>query len=123
MKRSPDDLIPEAREKCLAWKALCEKKGIRVTITETYRPQERQDELWAQGRTRPGRIVTWTRNSRHTLRKAWDFVVLNEDGSANWEVEAYRAPAELAVIVGCEAGYYWSKQDCPHIQLFDKKEV
>lgn len=121
MSRSPDDLIPEAREKCLAWMGLCEKKGLRVQITETYRPQERQDELFAQGRTTPGRIVTWTRNSRHTLRKAWDFVVLNEDGSANWEYSAYKAPAGVATIVGCEAGYYWSKPDACHVQLFDKK--
>ena len=121
--RSPDDLIPEAREKCLAWKAACDAKGLRVRITETYRPQERQDELFAQGRTTPGRICTWTRNSKHTLRRAWDFVVLNEDGSANWNEEAYKAPAEVATSVGCEAGYYWRKQDCPHIQLFDKKET
>lgn len=123
MTRSPDDLIPEAREKCLAWKSLCEKKGLRVKITETYRPQERQDELFAQGRTAPGRIVTWTKASKHTLRRAFDFVVINEDGSLNWNEEMYKAPAEVATICGLDAGYYWRKQDCPHIQLFDKGVV
>lgn len=118
--RSLDDLIPEAKEKCQRWLSLCEAKGLRVRITQTYRSQEEQDHLYEQGRTLPGRIVTWTRNSKHTSRRAWDFVVINEDGSLNWDEAAYKTPAELATVCGCEAGYYWRKQDCPHIQLFDK---
>ena len=121
MSRSPEDLTPEAREKCLAWKAKCIEGGLLVRITETYRSQARQNELFAQGRTTPGRIVTWTRNSRHTQRKAWDFAVLNKDGTLNWEYEAYRKPAEMAVILGLEAGFYWQKPDAPHIQLLDEQ--
>lgn len=40
--------------------------GHPVFITETFRPQARQDELYAQGRTKPGVQVTWTKHSRHT---------------------------------------------------------
>jgi hypothetical protein len=39
--------------------------GYDVTVTETVRSQTRQDALYEQGRSRPGQVVTWTRNSRH----------------------------------------------------------
>ncbi|WP_310572171.1 M15 family metallopeptidase [Gemmatimonas sp.] len=51
-----------------------------VSIVETARSQERQDHLYEQGRTRPGAVVTWTRDSAHTRGDAVDVIV---DGS--WE--------------------------------------
>ncbi|WP_029085738.1 M15 family metallopeptidase [Brevundimonas aveniformis] len=35
------------------------------TVLEGVRTPERQKQLYAQGRTKPGRKVTWTLNSRH----------------------------------------------------------
>lgn len=35
------------------------------TVLEGVRTPQRQRELYAQGRTRPGRVVTWTLQSRH----------------------------------------------------------
>jgi hypothetical protein len=55
-----------------------------VKVIEGYRPQSRQDELYAQGRTKPGFIVTKTRNSRHTDCLAVDLVPF-VDGKPNWE--------------------------------------
>jgi hypothetical protein len=52
--------------------------GYKVEVTETFRSQARQDALYAQGRTEPGQVVTWTRASNHTLGRAADLVV---DGS------------------------------------------
>ena len=52
--------------------------GYKVEIVETYRTQERQDALYAQGRTEAGPVVTWTRASNHTLGRAADLVI---DGS------------------------------------------
>ncbi len=52
--------------------------GHEVTVVETLRPQERQDRLFAQGRTAAGPVVTWTRNSNHTRGRAADLMV---DGS------------------------------------------
>ena len=54
--------------------------GHDVSIVETARSQERQDRLYEQGRTRPGAVVTWTRDSAHTRGDAVDVIV---DGS--WE--------------------------------------
>lgn len=65
-------LLPAAQAACRAFLRECEREGLAVLITETYRTQERQDYLYAQGRTRAGTIITWTRKSRHTGRLAWD---------------------------------------------------
>ncbi len=54
--------------------------GHDVSIVETARSQERQDHLYEQGRSRPGAVVTWTRDSAHTRGDAVDVIV---DGS--WE--------------------------------------
>lgn len=37
------------------------------SVVEGVRSRERQEELYAQGRTKPGEIVTWTMNSRHFI--------------------------------------------------------
>ena len=52
--------------------------GHDVQVVETARSQERQDFLYEQGRTRPGAVVTWTRDSAHTQGAAVDVMV---DGS------------------------------------------
>jgi hypothetical protein len=52
--------------------------GYQVEVVETYRSQARQNALFAQGRTEPGPVVTWTRASNHTSGRAADLVI---DGS------------------------------------------
>lgn len=46
--------------------------GVRLDLVEGYRSQERQQELFAQGRSTPGPVVTWTQNSLHTAGSAAD---------------------------------------------------
>lgn len=46
--------------------------GHDVTVVETVRSQARQDALYEQGRTQPGAVVTWTRDSAHTRGEAVD---------------------------------------------------
>jgi peptidoglycan L-alanyl-D-glutamate endopeptidase CwlK len=38
---------------------------VEFVVAQGARTQAEQDELYAQGRTKPGAKVTWTRNSRH----------------------------------------------------------
>ena len=47
---------------------------VDFTVLEGLRSLERQRELYAQGRTAPGKIVTWMMNSRHVEGKAVDLV-------------------------------------------------
>jgi len=46
--------------------------GVRMEVVEGYRTDERQQRLFAQGRTTEGPVVTWTRNSLHTAGAAAD---------------------------------------------------
>lgn len=54
------------------WLADCTRQGKSIKIVEAYRSQERQNALYAQGRTTTGKIVTWTKTSVHTKRLAVD---------------------------------------------------
>lgn len=54
------------------WMKECFDLNLPFHVTEAFRSQRRQDELYAQGRTRPGKVVTWTRHSTHTQRIAMD---------------------------------------------------
>ena len=94
---------------------ICKEKGLPIKIFETYRPQARQDYLYAQGRTRPGNKVTWTLNSFHTTRRAFD--VIHKDLLWNAPESFWKAVAEVGKSIGLNSGYYWTKQDRPHFQL------
>jgi hypothetical protein len=66
--------------------------GGDVEVVETVRSQTRQEALYAQGRTAPGPVVTWTRNSAHLSGFAADLVV----GGAYGNGRAYARLAEIA---------------------------
>lgn len=57
-------------------------------VTECYRSPERQNELYKQGRSKPGPVVTHKRGgeSRHNSlpSRALDVAFLLADGSASW---------------------------------------
>lgn len=98
--------------------ALARERGLDPIVIETYRPQERQDALYAQGRTKPGRrVVTWTRHSRHTDRDAAD-VCPRVRGKIDWsrrdKFDAWGACAE-------EAGLLWggrfTNYDGAHVEM------
>ena len=55
-------------------KRAIEISEVDFTVLEGVRTLERQRELYAQGRTEPGKIVTWTMKSRHIEGKAVDLV-------------------------------------------------
>lgn len=88
---------------------------IEYRIFETFRSQERQNYLYSQGRTRPGQIVTWTTQSQHKTRRAID--IIHPINLWNMPNSYWKRIAELATEVGFTCGYYWPKQDKPHIQL------
>lgn len=49
--------------------------GHDVQVVETVRSSERQEHLYAQGRTRPGPVVTWTLDSAHLSGEAADVII------------------------------------------------
>lgn len=70
------ELIPEARWAAECWHNDCVALGRPFTVSEVFRTVERQQALYAQGRTKPGPIVTERDGvkilSEHQLRTAAD---------------------------------------------------
>lgn len=54
-----------------------------VMVIEGVRTKARQAELYAQGRTKPGPVVTWTMQSKHIEGRAVDLAPLI-DGKIDW---------------------------------------
>src|SRR5690554_1189044 len=78
---SIDQLNEKTREALLLFLEIAEDEGLPVLVTETYRTQERQEFLYSLGRTAEGNIVTWTTESEHTKRSAFD-IAKNVEGTA-----------------------------------------
>lgn len=96
---------------------LREDVGLPARIAEGRRPQSRQDDLYAQGRTRPGPIVTWTRRSKHTTGRAWDLGFTGyhpDDVPADW----WAIAGQIGEAVGFTWGGRWrgKKLDRPHFE-------
>lgn len=109
-------LSPVAQRACRAFLRECEKEGLPVLITETYRSQARQDYLYAQGRTRTGKVVTWTRNSRHTGRMAWD-ICKNVKGQEYTDAAFFAKCGAIAKRLGITWGGTWDTPDKPHFEV------
>lgn len=86
--------------------------GIEARVVEGYRTPERQRALYAQGRTRPGDVVTWTLDSAHTRGRAVDIIL---DGQ--WtDLEPYRVLQEVAREEGLAT---LGMRDPGHLELPD----
>lgn len=84
-------------------------------LTGTYRTLEEQAELYAQGRTKPGQIVTWTKVSMHNFGMAFD-VAFDDPRGAYACTECFEALGRLGEDVGLFWGGRWSPPDMPHFQ-------
>jgi len=92
--------------------------GVHPFITETYRSFERSDALYAQGRTKPGQIVSNARGGQsiHNYYLALDFV-LQVNGVAKWDVNAnWMKVVAVFKKYGFEWGGDWKFKDYPHFQ-------
>jgi peptidoglycan L-alanyl-D-glutamate endopeptidase CwlK len=110
------ELSSNAQKACEMFMADCKKNGLKVRITETYRSQERQNYLYEQGRTRPGNIVTWTKNSRHTSRRAWD-ICKDVKGQEYSDSGFFKKCGDIASDLGITWGGKWKQADTPHFEI------
>ena len=93
-------------------------------ITECYRSPERQDELYAQGRSKPGLVVTYKRGgeSNHNKRPtpALDVAFLLSDGEVSWSGLLLSKFARL--MKAADARVHWGGdwpgfKDRPHFEV------
>ena len=123
--RKVEDLVPELQEKFKLFATRMAETGIPFALTCTYRTQEEQYALYAQGRTKPGPKVTWTLKSKHIDRKAFDIVIL-KDGRASWDVKVdvnhdqipdYDEAGKIGELCGLKWGGRFKSPDRPHFEI------
>ena len=83
--RKIEDLSIKMKPLCVSWCSQMTDASIDYIITCTGRTQLEQEILYAQGRTTPGRIVTWTLHSKHLTGDAFDFVIMFS-GKPDWNM-------------------------------------
>lgn len=122
--RSPEHLHPKLKE---LWSPIQYKfeqaTNKKLILTCTYRSPQKQAELYRQGRTMPGRIITHKdgiiKLSRHNKypAEAMDVAVLH-GGKVLWEKEEYYAIGPVCLELGLDWGGWWvTLPDFPHIEL------
>lgn len=105
-------------------------RGVPIIITQGLRTIEYQNELYAQGRTKPGPIVTNAKGGRsfHNYGVAIDFALLLPDGrSCSWDMSRdgngnkqkdWMEVVDEAKQLGFEWGGDWTHfRDYPHLQM------
>ncbi|WP_052421839.1 M15 family metallopeptidase [Paenibacillus sp. FSL P4-0081] len=108
----------------------CYARGVNIVITQGLRTIAEQDALYAQGRTKPGQIVTNAKGgtSYHNYGVAIDFALLLNDGRVvSWDtkldvdkdgVSDWMEVVDEANKLGFEWGGDWTSfKDLPHLQM------
>lgn len=117
-------LHPKLQDKIAELEVLCKKNGLKIKITECLRTVAEQDALYAQGRTKPGKIVTNAKGSTYSSMHLWGVAVdvCRDDGKgAYYDNDGFFTKVgKLGQSIGLEWGGSWkSIVDKPHFQLPD----
>ena len=119
--RSTDTALlhPAFRAAAQAVLAQLNAAGHPFRLFEAFRTPERQTDLYAQGRSKPGAIVTYQPpwRSYHQYGLAADFV-LYVNGTWSWDASAANAPAWDALkTIGAAHQLDHLAFEKPHLQL------
>lgn len=123
MGRDITKLHPRLQDKLAELRKLCEAEGLALGIGECYRTVAEQDALYAQGRTKPGAIVTNGKGSNYGSQHQWgiafDFFK-NVAGHAYDDLNFFARVGALGKSIGLGWGGDWvSFKDRPHLYLPD----
>ena len=117
--RGIEHLHPGLQKICNQFVEQCKAAGLNVKITDTLRTKEEQDSLYAQGRTKPGSIVTNVSypNSAHNWGVAFD-ICRNVKGREYDDSDGFFAKCGE---IGKQLGLFWggdfrSFTDKPHFE-------
>ncbi|KXZ20736.1 peptidase M15 [Bacillus nakamurai] len=125
----PAALHPLVKQNAEILQTAAAKKGITVVITEGFRSIEEQNELYRQGRSKKGNIVTYAKGgeSYHNYGLAIDFALQKKDGSLLWDMTCdgnhNGTPDWLEVVtIAKKLGFQWGGdwrgfKDYPHLQM------
>ncbi|SFB04953.1 peptidoglycan L-alanyl-D-glutamate endopeptidase CwlK [Lentibacillus halodurans] len=105
------------------------ERNIEVVITETVRTIQEQNNLYEQGRSEDGSIVTYAKGgeSYHNYGMAVDYALRNHNGDIIWDTSYdgnnngesdWFEVADMAKELGFEWGGDWNHfKDYPHLQM------
>jgi peptidoglycan LD-endopeptidase CwlK len=99
-------------------------QGITVKIICGHRTYEEQDELYAQGRTKHGNIVTKAKGgqSMHNFGTAFDVGIF--DGREYLgDSPDYEKVGKIGEALGLEWGGHWKFIDEPHFQMTEGRSL
>ena len=119
MSRDITLLHPELQEIIPKFLEKCKKQGFIVKITDTLRSKKEQDNLYAQGRTKAGNIVTWVKYpySNHNWGMAFDICRNDEKGAYDNSDGWFDIVGEIGKTFGLNWGGDWEIKDKPHFEL------
>lgn len=120
-RRRLDKVHPALASRIQALLDSLTQHGLQVEVVQGLRTFAEQDALFAQGRSRPGPVVTRARGgqSNHNYGLAVDLVPFN-NGQPNWNAPlgVWTTIGREAEKLGLEWGGDWRKfVDKPHVQL------
>lgn len=120
MKRL-NSVIPILADKFRAIRTqLFDRHKITIEVVSGLRTFAEQNELFAQGRTKRGNVVTNARagESFHNFGLAIDVCPYLSD-SFDWTDDrvVWLTIANCAKLYGLESGWFWRHQDKPHLQI------
>lgn len=112
-----DFVYPTFLEKALEVLAACAARNATYIATSGYRSYSEQEQLWMQGRLRPGTIVTKAHGgqSSHNFGLAIDVARIMPDGKASWKAEDYSVYGEEIARLGLHWGITY--KDAPHMSV------
>lgn len=101
-------------------------KGVRLRFTQTLRTIAEQNDIYAQGRTKPGKIVSNAKGGQsiHNYGLAFDIVLLyDKDGNGSLETASWEENTHWKNVVSFfkSKGWFWggdfkSIKDSPHFE-------
>ena len=108
--------------------------GVSIRLTQTLRTIQEQNDLYAIGRTKPGKIVTNAKGgqSYHNWGLSCDFCLLHKDGSISWNMHEdldkdgiadWMEVVKIFEKYGWEWGGKWKFKDTPHFQKTFGKSI
>ena len=117
--RDIDKLRADVAANCRVFLELCKAEGLPVLVTQTVRDAEYQASLYAQGRTKPGSIVTNQKTpSFHSDKAGLAFdIAKNVKGHEYDDLAFFNRCGEIGKKIGFSWGGDWlTLQDKPHFQ-------
>lgn len=134
--RDPKTLHPLLQPLAQQFLVQCMAEGINAFLTCCYRSNEEQDDDYAQGRTKSGKIITNAQagqsahnttlaNGTTPAAKAFDFAIKKDEGNLDWDASDAKWQRAMAIgeSLGLYSGEHFPRKDYAHLELINWKDI